>query len=367
MKACIFFITMIQFASMSIAENRAPSRLLDGIIKHFEDTYYSQGVQPGWTGVVSIYSGVLSFPDCRQEMLEYVKGKVLKDADVWPEIIPLYLQIGGDPELVVGLLPALKNPQAEALAKVYLMIQKVPSGKLPESSKNTSTCLKATLRHENGDFVVSIANIDQKYSVLFAHGTHANLSIWRTDGIDLPVYRTPRRGPLNQKSLIVLNPGDKYEFRICGNLTDNVIPAIDCYIDKGTWYAPSSLMQMPGFWALDGTVVASDYDCDPIQLEVQYVYNPSVELQRISPLILEQYQSNSTFNMLLLPEDVGVVTSDPIPIKRSVTRSKKGSALRLWNIPWKRELTRDEFTGEWTKKERKKGSSRQGKPGVPGL
>lgn len=290
----------------------------------YETRCFSKGKSPGWGGAARIYFTVKADSGCKKMMLEYVEEKLRHDADFWPQVVPLYLQLGGDPALVVELLPSFKDPKTVAVAQLYLMIQGESSGPAPTPIKNTSTKLKARLRHEGDFFVVSVENIDPKKSVLFVRENYSVLSVYRTDGIALPSNRNSGRGRVDEANLVVLRPGDCYEFKVSALLRPYCHPVAPASVKVGGWAGNSFVgSSMPKFLlGIDRTPVASIFDHDPIPLVVQFVYDPSTALfpRNHNPELLTPFVShNNNYNARkVYIENHGIVASDPVSLTVSV-------------------------------------------------
>lgn len=322
MKIYPFFVLYLFIATVAFP---MPDEMLSDVQRTCETQYFSKGISPKWEGVARIYFKVMADPDCKKTMLAYVEEKLRHDADFWPEVVPLYLQLGGAPALVVELLPSFTNPKTVALAQLYLMVQGESSSFTPSPIKNTSTTLKASLRHEGDFFVVSVENIDPDQSVLFVRENYSVLSVCRADGIALPARRSSLRGRVDETNLIVLRPGDCYEFKVSTRL-GGCHPTANASFDAIGWYSGRMGGLNRLLWGLDGTLVGSSFDRAPIPLVVQFVYDPSralLERYRDPELLTPFINNNKSFNphsRKVCIDDDGIVASNPVSLTVSVPR-----------------------------------------------
>ncbi len=346
MKRYPFFILYLFVATsaFSTVEEKLSASEVQRI---YETRCFSKGKTPHWKGVADMYFTVKADPGCKKMMLEYVEEKLRHDADFWPQVVPLYLQLGGDPALVVELLPSFKNPETVALAQLYLMIQGEPSGSTPAPIKNTSTKLKASLRHEGEFFVVSVENIDPYQSVLFVRENFSVLSVWRTDGVALPGHRNHLNGRVDETNLVVLRPGDCYEFKVAARLGWGSHPTADSsFDDGGYWHDGGRFGGLSKLlWGLDGTLVASSFDRAPVPLVVQFVYDPSTALllryrdpELLTPFVRKIKGAHRRLREVCV-DNHGIVASNPVFLKMSISRPAKGSPIDgVWtSSKWKKE------------------------------
>lgn len=331
MKAYIFIILLVQSTAITFGDTPSPEELVGNTQRALNRVFYSQGKEPGWPGAATVYRQVISFPACRNAMQNFVADKIRQDADAWPQAVPLYLQIGGNPSLVRKLLPSFSNPETVGLAKLYLMIHCEPLEKSPKSIVNKSSKLDASIRHEDGFVSVLIENISDQ-PALFIRNKFSNLKIWRSDGVCLPENYDSRLDYLDANFPIILQPRDRYEFRIKARLETGIRPVVPNYNFKG-------MLGEPEFWSFDRTVVAAGYGPKSVPLIIQFVYDPKEKIsslpQPIAELIHDRNKKGKEdiyyADECILMEEVGVVSSKPIQISLTIPRLSEGSSSNMWS------------------------------------
>lgn len=343
-KACLFFVELLMVSSVWAAQ-LTPHEIVEGTRAILEARDMSDFNQ-GWIGATGVYLQMISFPECWEELFAYVEGSLDK-ADSWSQVIPLYLQIGGDVDRVVSMLPRLKNPESIALANIYLMIHNRATLTEIPCITNRSDCVEATLRQEDGSIVVSLKNVDRNHPVLLAKRPEGNLRIWRTDGVDIPShFYNPTNRKLDNASVIVLNPGDRYEFNIGTELKPESRPKYEGFdFNRGIWHEGGGLLA-PNLWRLDGVVVASSLSGEAVPLTVQFVYDASLVLPQVNPEVLASYrQMNENLHSNSSPlriDDVGVVASKPLEISLPIAKPQKGSPVGSWYVTGYSTIEREE-------------------------
>lgn len=347
----------------SAAERITVDQILDRRISAHGRRYFSKGKSPEWYGVSAVIREVETFPYCREIMLDYIESEMREKADLWPQVVPLYLQTGGAPKVVVELLPTFKNPQTVELAKLYLLIHGIPSGEFPRKIENTNTQLKASLELLDGvkglhlskkkawpQIQLTVENIS-KVNVLFFHNKFS-LRVFRSDGIALLENQNlPKK--INELSVVVLKPGN----RLVHNISTQ--PGSQTGIKSrhggsGRWYAGRD-MHMPEFWMFHGELVDVGLGHDKVPLAVQFVYNPDELLPRFSPEFLAKCQTfnaeklapyyfgpNQYIQQISFAND-GVVASGMLKLDLTIPRHGTVKPIEIWT----KKQPIDEFKWIW--------------------